>query len=860
MAKIKYECTKCDLYKTSCGVYKGKKYPLNYIKAEGPKTSKIVFVGVCPGNDECITKRPFTGDAGKMLNACLQKAGIDRKDVYITNLVKCRPPRVQKSLNKWEDRAPLAKEIKACRPYLEEEIKKIKPNVIVPLGNVVCKALIGKTNITNIHGAPFWSEGFNATCIPIYHPSYLVRKSDNQGLKDREKFVEDLKFIKQSAQTEQYEKKEKKETNYIICDTLQKANKLLKRLNEVDEFVYDIETTGLKADDSRVLCISFSWKEATACVLPIWDWQKGDAWSQEDLAYIKLKLKLIMENPKTKKIGQNISFDVFFLNKKWHWDIKGVYFDTMFGHYLLDPGKKGSQQLSDLAWIYTDMGGYDDALKEDRKLGFENTPCEELYQYGAGDSDCEFRIYQILKKKLEPGQLHVLTNIMVPLSIIIAEMVYNGVQIDVEYLDKLTKEYAQRIEKQEKAIYKLKDVKDFSDKFIDRQKVEILKKYKKSKILPKKYTQKAYLEKNIKPLNFNSTKQLRELIFDHLGLTSVKKTKQTQEPSTDEASLELLKGEHEFLDNLLELRYLRKIYSTYLKPIKEKLDKNGRLHTDYMLSRTATGRLASKNINLQNIPKKKDGKLIRDYFVASPNHILIKADLSQIEYRILAHFVNDRKQIADIESGLDIHVEVASNVYKIKEVDVTDAQRDNSEAVTFGLPYGRSAASLAEEYGMSPMEAAEFIRAFFNRYPKVKLWIDKMIEVARKKGYVKNYFGRKRYLPKINDADNYVRGEEERKVVSTCVQGTASDILSIYTINIANRLKEMKSKAKLVLSIHDEIDLDVPEEETDSIMAMLKIEMQRPLEGIRVPIEAKMKLGKRWGSLKKEEDYEEDLK
>jgi DNA polymerase-1 len=197
---------------------------------------------------------------------------------------------------------------------------------------------------------------------------------------------------------------------------------------------------------------------------------------------------------------------------------------------------------------------------------------------------------------------------------------------------------------------------------------------------------------------------------------------------------------------------------------------------------------------------------------------------------------------------------VASDVYKIPKEQVTSEQRDRSKAVTFGLPYGRSAASLAEEYDMSPIEAEEFIKAFFNKYPKVPLWIDKMVEVARKKGYVKNYFGRKRYLPKINDSDNFIRGEEERKVVSTCIQGSASDILSIYTINVARRLKELKSKAKLVLTIHDDIVLDTPEEEVEQIVKLLKIEMQRPIEGIRVPIETEIKIGKRWGSLEKYEE------
>jgi DNA polymerase-1 len=511
------------------------------------------------------------------------------------------------------------------------------------------------------------------------------------------------------------------------------------------------------------------------------------------------------------------------------------------------------------------MGGYDDNVKADRENGFKNTAWDDLYEYSASDADCTFRIYKKLKELLEDvpasqqikerkGLLYVLSNIMVPLSLVTAEMEDTGIQVDIEYLDKLTNEYAQRIEEQEKLIYEITDVKAFSDAYIKKQSKEIVSKYEKSKMLKKKYTKEEYIKKNLKPFNFGSPKQLRELLFNHLGLTIVKRTKQGKDASTDEASLELLKGEHEFIDRLLELRYLKKIHSTYLSPIKEKLDENGRLHTEYLLSRTATGRTASRNINLQNIPKKKEGKLLRDYFIASNGNVLLSSDLAQIEYRILAHFVNDEAQIHDIASGQDIHREVAADAYKIAKEQVTSEQRDGAKAVTFGLPYGRSAMSLAEEYGMSPEEAEEFIKAFFNRYPKVKLWIDKMIVVAKQKGYVKNLFGRKRYLPKINDLDNFIRGEEERKVVSTCIQGTASDILSLFTINIALRLKELKSKAKLVLTIHDDLVLDTPEEEIEQIVNLLKVEMQRPLEGIRVPIKTEIKIGKRWGSLEKYEE------
>jgi DNA polymerase-1 len=329
--------------------------------------------------------------------------------------------------------------------------------------------------------------------------------------------------------------------------------------------------------------------------------------------------------------------------------------------------------------------------------------------------------------------------------------------------------------------------------------------------------------------------------------------------STNEKALMGLKGKHKMIDHLLELRHLKKIYSTYLKPIPELASFDGRIHTSFRLAKTATGRLSSSKPNLQNIPKKKDGKAIRDYFTASEGNFLIESDLRQIEYRILAHYVNDPKMIQDIREGLDIHSLTASESYDIpfeefkRRIKAGDPEakelRGRAKAVTFGVPYGRSSFSLAKELGMSVDEAEGFRLSLLNRYPRVFQWIEKMLEGARKHGYVKTYFGRIRYLPKINDKNQKLREAEERKVVATCIQGTASDILSTYTINIRERLRKSGAKTKMVLTVHDALFFDAPKDEVPTIVQMLKEEMERPIEGIRVPIETETMIGLRWGSL-----------
>lgn len=895
-------CKNCDLYKTSCAGTEGQ-YKLNCIEGVGPKDAKIMIVAPAPGPDECKTQEPMTGEAGKLLIECLEEAGLKREDVFITNLVRCRTPRVKKSGGGMEDRDPLMREIKACFEYLEKEVAEVEPNVVILLGNIVSKAVIKKTGITQIHGHSYWHEDWGVTCVPLYHPSYLLHRKDDT--KSKAEFVTDLKFAIEACKTKDFTEKPKIDTKYLVADTLPKVRGLVKRLKQVPEFVNDIETTGLNPDTSKMLCTAFSWKEGTGVTVPLRKWfsyfsptvtglgepvyaelkKKGEVnkyiqlqdgeelpkkktftyeligemvyklepfWTPEEEKEIKSLLIPILENPEIKKIGHNIAFDVCYTNAAWGINIQGVKYDTMYGNYLPNPESGIGSSLENLAWVHTDMGGYDEGLKKERDTGFRDADINTVYLYASADCDCTYRVYQAQKKTIEPF-LDIMQNILVPLSIAIREMEYNGVKVDMEHVGKMSKQYEKEIKKHETRLYSLPDVKEYIDKYEKSQSSDLSKKWKNSTYLQKRTDEEAYIEKNTKRFNFGSTVHLRALLFDHLGLPIENKTT-TGLASTDEKTLESLRGKHEVLDSLLELRHLNKIYSTYLKPIPSLIDENERLHTSYRLDRTATGRLSSNKPNLQNIPKKKDGNDIRDYFTATGDNLLIESDLKQIEYRVLAHFVNDPLMIKDIENGLDIHRKIASEIYNIPEEQVTSEQRSKSKAVTFGVPYGRSSVSLAAEYGMAIDEAEEFRKALLQRYPKVELWINKMIEVARKKGYVKTYFGRIRYLPKINDNNDRVREAEERKVVSTAVQGTASDILSIYTININDRLKKTNSKTKLVLTVHDALFFDVPKDEAKSIIKMIKEEMERPLEGIRVPIETEIQIGTRWGSLV---EYEE---
>lgn len=890
-------CSKCELHKTSCAG-EDDEFKLNCIDGVGPKNAKIIIVGLTPGEADCESQKPFTGNSGKKLYECLEKAGLKKDEVFITHLVRCRPPNIEKTSGNWQDREPKVKEIKECKPYLESEIAEIKPNVIVMLGNPVCKNLIGKTGVTSIHGTPYWNEEYQATCIPCMHPKALLGHFSKP--QDETNFIEDLKFAKESSLSDKFEEKSKISTNYILIDTVDKVKSLIKRLNDLPEYVYDIETTGLNPATSNILGISFSWKEGTGCYIPFSSWFKfyteedleivwkqthrmeevievyveegkkqkkkrrvgtmvyklGAFWNKEQVEQFLPHLKGTIATNQIRKIGHNLAFDVVYLNKAWDIDIEKANYCTMLADYLPDPERIGERSLEALTWTHTDMGGYDDGLKGEREFGFMHTEFDELWRYGCGDSDSTLRIFHKQQEAIKPF-LELLETILVPLSIAIREMEYNGVRVNLEVINKLEKEYQIQINKSEHKLFSLPDVIEYVEIHEGEEYKKIKGKYLDSKIIKKKYPNcDDYVKPKIKKFNFGSPKMLKEL-FSYLNIDTGKKTK-TGQVSTDEEALEGLKGKHKVADHLLDFRHLRKIHSTYLKPIPEKAAFDGRLHSHYRLDRTATGRLSSSQPNLQNIPKKKDGKDIRNTFIASEGHIMVESDLRQIEYRVLAHFVNDEKMIRDIEDGLDIHRKIASEIYGIEEKDVTEEQRGRAKTAVFGVPYDRSALSLAAEFNMPIGEAENFRNSLLTRYPKVQTWITATKEMAKEKGYVKTFFGRIRYLPKINDNNFQVKEAEERKVVATCIQGTASDILSIYTIAIRNKLKEMKSKTKMILTVHDALFFDVPKEEAKEVIKMIQIEMQRPIiwqgKEMRIPIETETKIGTKWGSLV---EYEE---
>lgn len=811
------ECTRCVLHKTSEANGKS----LVCLWGHGNPSPSIVFVGEAPGKDEIIEEIPFIGDAGKLFNKYSQKVGIDRKDVYIANTVKCRPP---------GNRTPKPLEIKSCAPYLDYEIQQKKPKVIGILGAVALKRILGVEGITKLRGVPIWSDKYKCYCVPTWHPSYILRNGET--FEHTEQFMKDLQLIKQIGETG---KVNKLDTNVIVCDTEDKVAGLLSKLRTTKLMSVDTETVGTYLD-GKILMIQFSWKPGEAWILPFYKadmrfttpklipiW-KDDKWIWNDL-------KVILEDKNIKKVGQNIAYDYKFF-KLYGIHLQGVVFDTMLADYLLNENDKKGHGLRDLALRFTDMGDY--ALEFYEILGVaekdidENTyataPFDALCKYSGKDSDCTLRVFYKLYPKIKNlNLLPLLSKVMVPLSFALADMEIVGVAVDVDYYIELAKQYEKKIVVVEKTLNEFPEI--------------------------------LSLEKEQgKPVNFRSTKQLRRLFYEMLELpiykytsNKKKKNKKIKTPSTDQEVLEKLAEHHQIPKVLQEHRKLTKFLSTNIKPVPD-LAVNGRLHTSYQQTTTVTGRLSSSKPNLQNIPKKEPEKAreVRHGIIATPGFKFIAADFSQIEFRLLLNESGDEQGIKDINDGLDIHRTIASLSFNIQYDKVTKEQRETAKTTGYSIIYGKSKENLAKETGLTEEQIEQIFDVIFTRYKRVKPYMTAQVNRAKSVGEVINWIGRRRRL-----ADGFKSGvdilmaEAERQAVNSPIQGGAHDILSISTLRVRKAFRERNLQSRLVMTTHDELIAEAKDEETDEVISIFRREMEKPVPKIKVPMTIDIKTGVR---------------
>jgi len=596
-------------------------------------------------------------------------------------------------------------------------------------------------------------------------------------------------------------------SEYILVDDEKAFDALVAGLKKSKEFVFDTETTSEDPVLAKLAGLSFSWKEGVAYYVGV---SEGAGEEKKlDIELVIGKLKDIFEDEAIKKTGQNVKYDYIVLaNYGIH--VRGIIFDTMVASYLLNPSKP-NHGLDDISFEYLNhkmTTSIQDLIgKGKTAITMDKVDIEKISDYSCEDSDVTFRLKSILEKDIsQKGLDELLYSVEIPLIEVLADMETSGVSIDKDYLAGLSKEMEKKLNKLTGKIYELAG----------------------------------------EEFNINSPKQLSVILFEKMKLPVIRRTKTGI--STDEEVLTKLALSHPLPEKLLEYRELSKLKSTYVDSLPGLVNPaTDRVHTSFNQTVTATGRLSSSGPNLQNIPiRTEEGKKIRKAFIASgKNNLLLSADYSQIELRILGHLSEDANLIKAFKEGSDIHAYTASLVFGVKEDEVSSDMRGMAKTVNFGIIYGMSPYGLSQSLKIGVDKAKEFIDSYFERYPEVKLYLEGLIDEARQNGYVTTLLERRRYIPEINSPDMRMRQFAERTAVNTPIQGSAADIIKIAMISIHEKLSKKKLSAKMIMQVHDELVFDLPKKELKEVYRIVKDGMENVIK-LKVPVEVRVEVGENW--------------
>jgi len=591
--------------------------------------------------------------------------------------------------------------------------------------------------------------------------------------------------------------------DYQLIETPKQIAKLAKQLEKSDSYCIDTETTGLNPLTADLVGMCFSFTAHEAYYVPV----SGE---HKEIAIVVSAFKKSLEDTKIEKIAHNLKYDYLVL-QKYGAVMAGPLFDTMIAHYLFQPDMKhGMDVLSESFLNYKPISIETLIGKKGKnQLNMKDLPSEKIKDYAAEDADVTFQLKELFSEKMEKGNVKKLFNdIEMPLTKVLADMEAEGINLDISSLSKFSEELG----------------------------IDIAKLHKN--IIAEAGTE----------FNLDSPKQLGQILFEVLKVTDKPKKTKTGQYSTSEDVLSKLANDHKIIPNILDYRSLKKLKSTYVDALPALINPNTKkLHTTYMQTVAATGRLSSNNPNLQNIPiKTEKGREIRRTFIPrNKEFILLAADYSQIELRIIAALSEDENMQLAFVNKEDIHTATAAKVFGVKQNDVTREMRGKAKAVNFGIIYGQSAFGLSQNLNISRGEAKEIIENYFIQYPKIRTYMDKTIEQAKKNGYVETILGRRRYLKDINSSNAIVRGHAERNAVNAPIQGSAADIIKIAMINIHTGMKEGAFKSKMLLQVHDELVFDAHNNETDRLTAFVKDKMENAVK-LSVPLDVEIGIGKNW--------------
>ncbi len=591
--------------------------------------------------------------------------------------------------------------------------------------------------------------------------------------------------------------------DYKLVEKEDEIDQLILSLSKQKEFCFDTETTGLDYHNVELTGIAFSWEKNKAFYVYLPD-------NIEKAKQLVLKFKDLFANDSILKVGQNIKFDMQMM-KSYGVEVAGPYFDTMLAHYLLQPEQRHNFDFLVERYLNYHPVEIEELIgpKGKGQKTMRDVDPELIKEYAGEDADLTLQLKYVLEKELEKnGFTELFKTVEIPVLPVLTDIEFEGVKLDKENLAAYSKKLTEKIKTVEAEIYEFAETE----------------------------------------FNIASPKQMGEVLFDKMKIIPNPKKTKTGQYSTSEQELQKLRSKHEIIDKILTFRTLQKLLSTYADALPKLINKKtGKLHTSFNQTVAATGRLSSTNPNLQNIPiRTAEGREIRKAFVASgDDRIILAADYSQIELRLIAAMSEDENMIAAFKNLEDIHAATAAKVFNVEQAAVSKEMRSQAKSANFGIIYGISSFGLAQNIGISRSEAKSLIDNYFATYPKVKQYMEKQIAFARDNEYVSTLFGRKRFLPDINSRNAVVRGVAERNAINAPIQGTAADVIKIAMAKIYHKFKEENIKSKMILQVHDELVFDVYKNELEKVKQLVKTEMEKAAQ-LSVPLTVDMGTGNNW--------------
>ena len=592
--------------------------------------------------------------------------------------------------------------------------------------------------------------------------------------------------------------------SYHLVDTPEKRADLIKKLAAVDKFAFDTETTGIDPNEAELVGMSFAVTAHEGYYIPFSE-------DQEEVKKILEEFRAVFENEKISKIAQNIKYDAIMM--KWYGiDVRGKYLDTMIAHYLLEP-----ELRHNMNYMSETILGYQPVpiekligKKGKNQLSMRDVEVLKIVDYAVEDADVTYQLYEKLFPMLEKDGLQSLYDEMEePMIHALVELEYNGVNLDEKYLADYSVVLDKTVSELKKEIYEMADVE----------------------------------------FNIASPKQVGEVLFDRLEIPYRWKKTATGVYSTSEEKLSELAPQHEVIAKSLKFRGMSKLKSTYVDSLPKLVNpRTGRLHSSFNQALAATGRLSSNNPNLQNIPiRTPEGAKIREAFVPrGKDFVLLAADYSQVELRLIAEISKDEAMQDAFIKGQDIHTATAAKVFDVPFEEVTKEQRYRAKTVNFSITYGAWATNLSRQLGIKRSEASEIIKGYFKEYQGLSNYMTSIVETARKDGFVTTLKGRRRYLRDINSRNGIIRSAAERNAVNSPIQGTAADLIKLAMVNIYKIFKERDFKSKMILQVHDELVFDAHKDELDIIIPIIKDEMSKAIPGLKVPLLVEVGQGDNW--------------